>query len=133
LDKIKKKKFLKKILSRDNVLYVYEKDIPFQIKRVFFISNLKKNSIRGAHAHKKCHQIIFSLCGNINIKLKKNGKKKLFKIKNNEIGLLVPKLNWIEIKNLSKNNIIVVFCSEKYSEKDYIRNYNEYLKYEKKN
>ena len=114
-------------------MYVYEKNIPFKIKRVFFIRNLKQNSVRGAHAHKKCHQVIFSLNGNINIKLKKNNKVQLFKIKNKETGLFVPKLNWIEIKSLSKKNIIVVFCSEKYNEEDYIRDYNEYLKYEKKN
>ena len=82
--------------------------------------------IRGNHAHKECTQVFLSLKGNIDIMIgKKNLKKKKLKEFSNFIK--VSPLNWVKIK-LIKNQILMVLCDKKFSERDYIRNYDSFIK-----
>ncbi len=97
----------------------------FQVKRIFFLKS-SKNTVRGNHAHKKCTQIFISLKGNIDLLVEKKKIKKL-KLKEFSNFVKVPPLNWVKIK-LKKNQILMVLCNENFSEKEYIRSYEKFLK-----
>ena len=98
----------------------------FDIKRIFFL-NPSKNCLRGDHAHRLCTQIFLSLKGNIEITIQnKQGIKKI-KLAEFMSPLKVPPLNWVKIK-MKKNQLLMVICNKKFSEKDYIRNHQTFLK-----
>jgi len=100
----------------------------FKIKR-FFVVYGKKNAVRGKHAHKKCTQIFIPLRGKTELKLiRKNSKKLILNPKSLKI-YKVPPLTWCEIKFLDKNCIIIVLCDLKFSEKEYIRKFKNFLKF----
>ena len=104
------------------------KKFPFKNKRVFLVYG-KKNFKRSDHAHKKCNQLLFCVAGKIQVIVNKK-KKYLLSQKSCE-ALLVPKFHWSEIFFKEKNSILLVFCDQNYSSKDYIRKYTEFLKIKK--
>jgi len=101
----------------------------FDIKRFFMLYG-KKGDIRGNHAHKKCTQIFIALSGKVELKIsnKRTKKKIILSLKKN-IGIYVEPLNWCIIKFLKKNSSILVLCNYKFSEKEYIRKFENFLKY----
>ena len=106
------------------------KDIPFEIKRIYYIYSIEDLNIkRGYHAHKKLKQIIFCLNGSFVLELD-NGfeKKEIFLNKPNK-GILIDFNIWHNMKNFSKDVVIMVVASDYYNENDYIRNYNEFIEY----
>ena len=106
------------------------KDIPFKPKRIFLIYGNRK-FVRGNHAHKKCTQIFLSLSGNIDITIENKKGIKEIKLEKFKSYLKVLPLNWVKIK-MKKNQLLMVICNKKFSEKDYIRNYPVFLKQLKK-
>ena len=122
---------LKKITDINGSLVLIDpKKFPeFRIKR-FFILYGKKNDVRGNHAHKRCTQIFIALSGKIELEIsnKRTKKKIIFNLKKN-IGVYVKPLNWCIIKFLKKNSSILVLCNYKFSEKEYIRKFKNFLKY----
>ena len=106
------------------------KDIPFEIKRIYYIYDIEELNIkRGYHAHKTLKQVIFCLNGNFTLELD-NGleKEEIFLDKPNK-GVLIDSNIWHNMKNFSKNVVIMVVASDYYDENDYIRNYNEFIEY----
>ena len=106
------------------------KDVPFEIKRIYYIYDIRDlNTIRGYHAHKTLKQVIFCLNGSFVLELD-NGfeKKEIFLNKPNK-GVLINSNIWRNMKNFSKNVVIMVVASNYYDENDYIRNYNEFTEY----
>lgn len=102
-----------------------------KVKNSFIIKS-NKNNIRGNHAHKKATQLIFCIKGEVNVSVKNFLNKKTYLIKEEQNScLIVPRYNWVQLKFLKKS-IILVLSSEKYSEKEYIRNYSEFLNLNKK-
>ena len=101
----------------------------FNIKRFFMLYG-KRGDIRGNHAHKKCTQIFIALSGKIELKIsnKRTKKEIILSLKKN-IGVYVEPLNWCIIKFLKKNSSILVLCNYKFSEKEYIRKFKDFLKY----
>jgi len=106
----------------------FKKNIPFKVKRIFFILG-EKNFIRGDHAHKKCSQFLIPILGKINVSIEnKNGIiKKNLDHKKKE-GYLLKPLTWCKIKFLSKNSILMVACDMEYDFKDYIEKYKDFKK-----
>ncbi len=105
-----------------------KRHLPFAIKRVYYIFDVERGAIRGHHAHKKCQQVLFCIKGKINIVLD-NGyeKEELVLDKPNE-GIFLDKMMWHEMKDFEANSVLLVFASDYYKEKDYIRDYNNFLK-----
>ena len=106
------------------------KNIPFKIKRVFFIRHPKiKKSVRGRHAHKKTNQAIFCINGTFVLNLDDGRAKQSILMDDPSIGIILgPKL-WHTMTDLSKNCNILVIADSFYNEDDYIREYDEFLKY----
>ena len=122
---------LRKIINTNGSLVPIDlkKFSKFRIKR-FFILYGKKNDIRGNHAHKKCTQIFIALSGKAELKISnKKTKKKIILSFNKNKGVYVEPLNSCIIKFLKKNSLIFFLCNYKFSEKEYIRKFKNFLKY----
>lgn len=106
----------------------FPKNIPFDIKRVYWTYYTPHNVQRGGHAHYKLEQIIFAVAGTITFLTEdKNGKKDKFVLDEPNKGLLIPKMVWRDIK-FSHNAVLLCLASLEYDESDYIRNYDEFKK-----
>ena len=124
---------LKKIKDlNDGVLSIAESEneIPFQIKRVYYIYDFKeKKSKRGYHAHKKLKQVIFSISGSFTLTLDDGFNKYSYTLSDPNRGVFIDKRIWHTMNDFSKDCIIIVFASDLYQEKDYIRDYNDFIEY----
>lgn len=105
------------------------KDVPFEIKRVYFLYRITENSKRGGHAHKALYQVILSLNGSFDVLLDDGFTKKIVHLSNPNEGLLIVPGIWRELFSFSNNSICLVLASELYDEHDYIRNYDEFIKF----
>ena len=102
------------------------KNIPFDIKRVYWTYYTPQNIIRGFHAHKNLQQIIFAVSGDIIFSTENiNGIKSNFHLNTPDKGLYLPPMIWREIK-FSHNAVLLCLASMEFSEDDYIRNYNQF-------
>jgi dTDP-4-dehydrorhamnose 3,5-epimerase-like enzyme len=99
--------------------------IPFIVKRIFVIKNVPINTIRGNHAHYKTKQYLLCLQGKIEVIIN-NGLYETKTLLNNNEGLLIDEMLWDAQKFLTENTILLVLCSTKYDENDYIFNFNEF-------
>lgn len=98
----------------------FKNKLNFKVRRIFLISG-KNKTIRGNHAHKKCIQALVVLKGKSIIELKDKKKtEKLFLSYESKCGVIVKPKKWLKIRFCSKDNLVLVFCSEDYDAKDYI-------------
>lgn len=104
------------------------KQIPFNIKRIYYIFGNKKKLPRGYHAHKKLKQIYIVLSGSCRIILDNGKKKKTVFLTSPLTGLFIDRMTWREIHNFSQNCILLVLASDFYKEKDYIKKYHDFKK-----
>ncbi|MDR0606240.1 MAG: FdtA/QdtA family cupin domain-containing protein [Bacteroidales bacterium] len=103
------------------------KNVPFEIKRVFCIFDTKKNVSRGEHAHRISEQAIICLNGSCHFLLDNGLKKEEIILDNPQMMLFIGKNMWRKMYNFSDNCILMVLASDFYDEKEYIRNYDEFL------
>lgn len=123
--------FLKKGTDKIGYLSFFEcnKDIPFYIKRIYYIYNVPMDVKRGMHAHKNLQQLLWCPLGEIKITLDDGRMKKTYILDSPEKGLLIGSGIWREMSWIKKESILCVAASEIYNEEDYIRDYDEFLKY----
>lgn len=122
---IKMKVFTRKFSSLTSV--EYQKQIPWPIERVFFIASEELDE-RGNHAHKKCHQAILCINGEVTIKCFDGENKVSYNLENFRNLMLVPPGIWLTI-NFQPGSSIAVLASENYLEEDYIRNLEDFHVY----
>lgn len=103
------------------------KEIPFDIKRIFYLYDIPGGESRGAHAHKECHQFLVAAGGSFEVLLDDGMIKRLVQLNRPDIGLHIPPGIWASEINFSSGSICLVLASHLYSEKDYIRDYEEFL------
>jgi hypothetical protein len=103
-------------------------DIPFEIKRVFYLYDIPGGEDRGAHAHKKCHQFLIAGSGSFNVLVDDGNNKTSYSLNRPYYGLYIPPGIWAAEIGFSSGSTCIVLTSHKYDENDYIRNYDEYLK-----
>lgn len=106
-------------------------EIPFDIKRIFYLYDIPGGKDRGAHAHIECHQFLIAGSGSFDVLLDDGKSKKLVTLNQPYKGLHIPPGIWASEINFSSGSICLVLASHKYDEKDYIREYGEFLKYKK--
>ena len=107
------------------------KSIPFDIKRVYYMIHTLADVKRGLHAHKQLEQVAICLTGSCTINVESLAGKQGFTLADPHDGLYMGGLVWRELSDFSEDCVVVVIASELYSEDDYIRDYNEFLKYAK--
>ncbi len=105
------------------------KDIPFKIERVYYIYKTSDGVRRGFHAHKDLEQILVCVHGSCKILLDDGKSKKNIILDKPNEGLYIPNSIWREMYDFSPDAVLLVLASNLYNEKDYIRNYNEFLSY----
>ncbi len=105
------------------------KDIPFSIKRVYYMYDTGEGVVRGYHAHKKLQQILVCVHGSCKIRLDDGKEKKVVALERPYEGLYVSNAMWREMYDFSPDAVLMVFASELYDESDYIRDYEEFIKY----
>ncbi len=105
------------------------KDIPFQIKRVYYMYDTAKGVHRGFHAHKSLEQILICIHGTCKILLDNGVEKKIVPLEKPYEGLYIANDMWREMYDFSPDAVLMVLASQVYDENDYIRDYNEFLKF----
>jgi len=111
------------------VVFEEHKDIPFHIKRVYFMYDTAEAVVRGKHAHKKLEQILVCIHGSCKILLDNGHEKKVVPLEKPYEGLYVANNMWREMFDFSPDAVLMCFASEFYDENDYIRDYDEFLKF----
>ena len=104
-------------------------DLPFEIKRMYYISKVPEGTKRGFHAHKKLKQLLFCPYGRIQLILENNHGREEIELSDPSIGVVIEKPTWREMLWLQKNSVLCVAASEFYEIDDYIREYGEFKKY----
>lgn len=105
------------------------KDIPFKIKRVYYMYDTANGVTRGCHAHKKLEQILICIHGSCKIMLDNGSEKKTVLLEKPNEGLYVANNMWREMFDFSPEAVLMVLASELYDESDYIRDYNDFLRF----
>ncbi len=105
-----------------------DKDIPFHIKRVYYMYDTETGIVRGKHAHKSLEQILVCIHGSCKVRLDNGRGKKVVLLEKPYEGLYVGSHMWREMFDFSPDAVLMVLASELYMEEDYIRNYDEFLK-----
>ena len=103
------------------------KDIPFKVKRVYYMYDTTEGVTRGKHAHKNLEQILICIHGSCKVRLDNGFEKKVEKKKKPYEGLYVSNDMWREMFDFSSDAVLMVLASELYDENDYIRDYDEFL------
>lgn len=124
---------LPKILDERGNLSVIEeeKDVPFKIQRSYWIYDVPGGEHRGGHAYKQNCEFIVALSGSFDVLLDDGKERKTFSLNRSYYGLYIPKGLWRELDNFSTNSLALILSSTKYDADDYIRDFNEFLKYKK--
>lgn len=117
---------------RGNLSIIEEfKQIPFKIKRVYWIYDVPGGIARGGHAYKENTEFIVALSGSFDVVIDDGENKKVYPLNRSYNGLLVPKGLWREMNNFSTNSLALILSSTVYDSKDYIRDYDEYKEWNK--
>ncbi|MFN3784300.1 MAG: sugar 3,4-ketoisomerase [Spirosomataceae bacterium] len=98
-------------------------EIPFDIKRVFYLFDIPGGESRGAHAHKECHQLLIAASGSFEVMLDDGETKRIVQLNRPYFGLHIPPGIWASEINFSSGSICLVLASHIYQEADYIRDY----------
>lgn len=104
------------------------KDIPFQIKRVYYMYHTKTGITRGFHAHKILQQVLICVHGSCKVKLDNGTESEIISLDKPNVGLYVSNMIWREMFDFSSDAVLLVLASDFYDESDYIRDYDEFLK-----
>ena len=119
----------KNLDSRGNLSFVQNQThLPFDIKRVYWIYDVPGGENRGGHAYHNTEEFIIALSGSFDVVVDDGKKKQKFTLNRSYYGLYIPKGMWREIENFSTNSVALELASTEYDEKDYIRDYDEFLK-----
>lgn len=102
-------------------------DVPFEIKRIYYITRVQEGVTRGFHSHRKLHQLLVCLNGTVKIRIKNPNEEEVIELNDSSIGLYIGPMIWREMFDFSEGAVLLVLASDYYDENDYIRNYDFYL------
>ncbi|MBR6147709.1 MAG: FdtA/QdtA family cupin domain-containing protein [Lachnospiraceae bacterium] len=104
------------------------KDIPFEVKRVFYIYGSDGDVIRGRHANRKSEFVLINVAGTSKVKVHyPNGNECVFVLNKPHTGVYIPKMVWKDMYDFSEDSVLLVLSSEHYDAEEYIRDFDEYL------
>ena len=103
-------------------------NIPFEIKRIFYICGTKPGVVRGQHANRKSEFVLINVAGESKVKIKDGqGGEKIFVLNQPHQGLYIPAMVWKEMYDFSRDSVMLVLSNEHYDANEYIRDYREYM------
>jgi len=106
-------------------------EIPFGIKRVYYLYDVPGGETRGGHAHKTLHQLIVAASGSFDVTIDDGTTKKTITLNRPNFGLYIIPGIWRDLHNFSSGAVLLVLASDNYDEKDYIREYDDFLNLKK--
>ncbi len=113
---------------RGNLTFIEgERHIPFSVKRVFYLYDVPGGADRAGHALKQCHQFLIAMSGSFDVKVSNGKEEQRFHLNRSYYGLHLPPMLWREIDNFSSGSVCLALASHSYDEKDYYREYKDYL------
>ena len=121
---------LPKILDpRGNLTFLESSNqIPFDIKRTYWIYDVPGGEVRGSHAFKESHEFIVALSGSFDVVLHDGEKEVKYNLNRSYFGLYVPSMMWRRLENFSTNSLALIVSNINYDENDYIRDFDEFKK-----
>ena len=133
-EKVKLIELPKVVDFRGNLSVIEEMNqIPFEIKRVYWIYDVPGGEKRYGHAFKEQHEFIVALSGSFDIILNDGTEERTYTLNRSYNGVYIPNRIWRRIENFSTNSVALVLSSTHFSPDDYIEDYNEYLQYLQEN
>ncbi len=119
---------LRKIHNRaGNLTFVEEKELPFPVKRVYYLFDVPGGADRGAHAHREMHHLMIAVGGSFDVVLDDGFRKRIVFLNNPRFGLHILPGIWLEVINFSSGATSLNIVSTKYDPDDYIRDYQDFL------
>jgi dTDP-4-dehydrorhamnose 3,5-epimerase-like enzyme len=119
---------------RGNLSYIEDNNqIPFKIRRAYWIYDVPGGAMRGGHAFKVQREFIIALSGSFDVTVDDGITTQTFSLNRSYYGLFIPEGYWREMTNFSTNSLALVLSSTIYHEEDYMRNYKEFIKFRDKN
>lgn len=110
------------------------KDIPFDIKRAFYIYGTDKDSVRGQHANRESEFVLINVAGTSKVKVKDGkGNEVIFCLNQPNVGVYLPAMVWKDMYDFSQDAVLLVLASTHYNGDEYIRDYNAFVKEVQKN
>lgn len=104
-------------------------DIPFEIKRIFYIYGSDATVVRGQHANRRSEFVLINVAGQSKVKvLDGKGNEAVFSLNRPHTGIYLPKMVWKDMYDFSPDSVLLVLSSEHYDPDEYIRNYDEFVK-----
>ncbi len=104
------------------------KEIPFDIKRVFYIYGTKGDVVRGQHSNRKSEFVLINLSGSSKVNVDYGDREEVYELNTPNIGLYVPKMLWKDMYEFSSDSVLLVLSNEPYDAQEYIRDKQEYYK-----
>ena len=105
------------------------KNLPFEIKRCYYMYDTKPGVRRGFHAHKALKQVLLCVHGSCKVLLDNGKEKEIVTLDRPNLGLIIESNIWREMFDFTEDAVLMVLASELYDESDYIRNYDDFIKY----
>lgn len=102
------------------------KDVPFEVKRVYYLTRVPENTIRGFHSHRNLEQVLLCLNGSVRISVSTPYSKEIVVLDDPSKGLYIGPMIWREMYDFTPGSVLLVLASELYDEVDYIRDYRKY-------
>lgn len=113
---------------RGNLTFIEScRQIPFDIKRVYYTYDVPGGAERGGHAHEQLHEYVIAISGSFDVILDDGFERKIFHLNRSYCGLYICPRVWREINNFSSGSVCLVLASDFYDEADYYRDYDEFL------
>lgn len=105
------------------------KDVPFDIKRIFYIYGSDSDVVRGQHANRLSEFVLINVAGTSKVRVKDGrGNEAVFSLNRPHTGIYLPKMVWKDMYDFSIDSVLLVLASENYEPDEYIRDYNEFIK-----
>ena len=102
--------------------------IPFEVKRCFVVFDVPNSELRGAHAHRNCHQFLIALGGSVSVQVSDGQCVSDLTLERANLGLYMPPMTWGTQTNYSPTTALLVLASHNYDANDYIREYSEFVR-----
>lgn len=104
------------------------KDIPFDVKRIFYIYGTQKDVVRGQHANLKSEFVLINVAGKSKVRVKDGkGNEGIFSLNRPHTGIYLPNMVWKDMYDFSEDSVLLVLASEHYDAKEYIRDYDKFV------
>lgn len=104
------------------------KDVPFDVKRVFYIYGSSNDVVRGQHANRKTEFVLINVSGTSKVKIDDGVEQSVIELNEPHMGVYIPTMVWKDMYDFSEDSVLLVLASESYDSSEYIRDYSEFLK-----